>query len=317
MELKKVHLIKSFVLDNNKINRPSIIHITLSIDNNCFYQALVSMTSIMENCNKNKTVVCFYILFEGNVDKSNLNKLESIISNYKENAELYLYNMSDAFYSLKWYTKKIPMFYRLLLPYLLKFLDRIIYIDTDVLVFEDLSEMYNLPFNNNFILATLDVDRFGKDVKKLGINNDKYINSGVILFNLKKIRDENKSKLAIQFLMTKTKYISYYDQTVINYIFYPYIGRFPYKHGMFNFANEKIIKKIYFKQYYKSKNDKLELLSAFKKHSLVHYNLCKPKVWNKDSKIDSTNIPCKDTKIWHYYAKKTNYYNEIYNKYMK
>ena len=31
--------------------------------------------------------------------------------------------------------------------------------------------------------------------------------------NLKKIREENK--LAVQFLLTKTKYIRYYDQNVI------------------------------------------------------------------------------------------------------
>ena len=33
--------------------------------------------------------------------------------------------------------------------------------------------------------------------------------------NLKKIREKNKSKLAVQFLLTKTKYIRYYDQNVI------------------------------------------------------------------------------------------------------
>ena len=33
--------------------------------------------------------------------------------------------------------------------------------------------------------------------------------------NLKKIREENKSKLAVQFLLTKTKYIGNYIQTII------------------------------------------------------------------------------------------------------
>ena len=76
------------------------------------------------------------------------------------------------------------MFYRLILPYLVEFLDRIIYIDTDVLVFDDLSEMYNLSFHNNYILASRDHRRLGQEVKKFGINNDKYICSEIILFNL-------------------------------------------------------------------------------------------------------------------------------------
>ena len=315
-ELKKAYLKKSLVVDENKINISSFIHITLSIDNNCFYQALVSMTSIMENCNKNKTIVCFYILFEGNVAESNLEKLESIITNYKENAELHLYNMSDAFYSLKWYRKKTPTFYRLLLPYLLEFLDRIIYIDTDVLAFDDLSEMYNLHFNNNYILASRDHKWLGKEVKKLGINNDKYICAGIILFNLKKIRRENKSKLTVQFLLAKTKYIRYYDQTVINYIFYPYIGRLPYKYGIFNYLNEKDLKKVY-KPYNLSKESMHELISAHKKPSLVHFVRCSPKLWYKRSKRKITRKPCEDTKIWYNYAKKTNYYKEICNKFTK
>ena len=33
--------------------------------------------------------------------------------------------------------------------------------------------------------------------------------------NLKKIREENKSKLAVQFLLTKTKYIEYCVETII------------------------------------------------------------------------------------------------------
>ena len=57
----------------------------------------------------------------------------------------------------------------MILPYLVEFLDRIIYIDTDVLVFDDLSEMYNLSFHNNYILASRNHKRLGQEVKKLGI----------------------------------------------------------------------------------------------------------------------------------------------------
>ena len=88
-------------MDHNKVHGKSFIHITLSIDQNPHYQALVSMTSIMENCNKNKRMICFHFLFEGKGDESNFYKLESIIKNYKKNAEMNLYNMNDVFYSLK------------------------------------------------------------------------------------------------------------------------------------------------------------------------------------------------------------------------
>ena len=315
-ELKEALLKKCIVIKNNKINGKSFIHIALSIDNSYIYPALVSMTSIMENCNKNKTIVSFYILFEGKVNETNLYKLESIVTNYKENVELYLYNMSNAFYSLKWYQSRTPLFYRLLLPNLLDFLDRVIHIDSDVLAFDDLYEMYTLPFKNNFILASRDTIQRGDDIDIFGINRDKYICAGIILYNLKKIRKQNKLKLAVQFLKTKTKYISYYDQTVINFIFYPYIGKLPYKFAIINYENEKNMREMY-APYNKSREDRLELISALKKPSLVHYVLCLPKFWYNNSIRFMINQPCEDTKIWYNYANKTNYYREIYNEYMK
>ena len=56
--------------------------------------------------------------------------------------------------------------------------------ETYILVFDNLSEMYNLSFHNNYILASHDHKRLGEEVKKFGINNDKYICSVNILFNL-------------------------------------------------------------------------------------------------------------------------------------
>ena len=69
--------------------------------------------------------------------------------------------------------------------------------------------------------------------------------------------------------------------------------------------------------YNKSNKDRFELISAFEKPVLVHYNLCNPKIWYKNSKIPLTKKPCKDTKNWYYFANKTNYYKEIYNRFMK
>ena len=58
------------------------------------------------------------------------------------------------------------MFYILILHSLLEFLDGIIYIDNDVLVFDDLSEIYSLSFHNNYILASRDHKWLGLKIKK-------------------------------------------------------------------------------------------------------------------------------------------------------
>ena len=60
-------------------------------------------------------------------------------------------------------------------------LERIIYLDADTLIFKDLLEMYNLPFNDNYALGYPfhDVHKIDKFVK----NATYYINGGVILFS--------------------------------------------------------------------------------------------------------------------------------------
>ena len=72
-------------------------------------------------------------------------------------------------------------YYRLFTPLFIP-LNRIIYLDTDVLILNDLIEMYQADFNNNYVLGTLDVFSYGVD--HLGIKSDKYVNAGALLIHL-------------------------------------------------------------------------------------------------------------------------------------
>ena len=76
-------------------------------------------------------------------------------------------------------------YYRLLLPILVPY-ERIIYLDNDVLVFKDLLELYQTSFNNNYVLGSLDLSF--KIHHHLCQNSDRYINAGILLLNLDKIK---------------------------------------------------------------------------------------------------------------------------------
>lgn len=65
-----------------------------------------------------------------------------------------------------------------------------IYFDADTLVLKDLNEMYQAKFNDNYVLGSLDY--LSKGIDYLGIKSEKFINSGVLLLNLKKIKKDNK-----------------------------------------------------------------------------------------------------------------------------
>ena len=66
-------------------------------------------------------------------------------------------------------------------------LSRVLYLDSDILAIDDLSPLFEINFNGNFIAA---VDDFMKEIphnikrcESLGIKFGQYFNSGIILFN--------------------------------------------------------------------------------------------------------------------------------------
>jgi len=81
-------------------------------------------------------------------------------------------------------------------------IERCMWLDTDLLVKSDLAEVYYQDLERNTIGAITDVSvgrRFDKDVKKrmrkLGIlNSDRYFNSGVLLIDLSRWRDQGIGK---------------------------------------------------------------------------------------------------------------------------
>ena len=79
------------------------------------------------------------------------------------------------------------IYYKLFIPLLFPYIERMIHLDGDTIVFKDLWEMFNLPFNDNYFLAQRTVIGAFKD-KGLKKNP---INVGVMLINIKKIREVN------------------------------------------------------------------------------------------------------------------------------
>ena len=62
-----------------------------------------------------------------------------------------------------------------------------------------------------------------------------------------------------------------------------------------------------------------EVIEAIKDPSIVHFSCCNPKVWHRYSNNEfGVNEICKRFhNEFYFYANKTDYYNEIYNSYMK
>jgi Lipopolysaccharide biosynthesis proteins, LPS:glycosyltransferases len=105
--------------------------------------------------------------------------------------------------------------YRLLLPEVIHD-DKLLYIDADAIVSGDISELYNSDISSCHVIGAMDIGADRYNLKKpLGLKPyDIYINAGVMLMNLKKIREDKVNLTWVK--EANSKLYAAHDQCIIN-----------------------------------------------------------------------------------------------------
>lgn len=202
----------------------------------------------------------------------------------------------------KYYTKDI--YYRLFIPYLFKGYEKVLYLDSDIVVEEDIKNL-NYDLSNAQIMAALDTiipylddrpARFEHMTNILGLENPyNYCNSGVILFNLKNIDlDEYTKKLKKAFQIEE---LLFPDQDILNQIFQGNIKFLPRK---WNFNSSPYVGKGFYEKI--TGDFQKDFIEAKKKPSLIHFT-SQWKPWN--------HTKCRNYEKFWKYARKTVFYEEI------
>jgi len=284
----------------------NIINIAMSLNNDYTYPIMVSMTSILLNSNKN-TSIHFHILKGNDVDIENQNKILSL-KHINKNTNFTFYDVGNRFNGWIHGKKKITVagFYRSIIGELIKNVDKIIYLDGDTLIYGDLYEMYQINMDNLYFRGIREIlPSYYKPV----INSSRFICDGVMLMNLKLIREDHfYETFRDYYLKFYNKRIYFGDQHIINTLFRDKIDFLPPKFGIWFMTEEN------FKEY-NSLNPLIytidELREANNKPIIRH-------LWGKTQEgIDLLekpwlfNKPCKIKEEWKYYANKTGYYESI------
>jgi lipopolysaccharide biosynthesis glycosyltransferase len=123
---------------------------------------------------------------------------------------------------------------RALLPHLLD-VPRSIYLDCDVLVLRDLSELFGIELSPGKILAAVpdsETLTLGDDSYTLaGAMNlpadGRYFNSGVMLLNLNELRKENFTEKSLEFFRRRKGYYRFHDQSAFNFLLHGRIDELP------------------------------------------------------------------------------------------
>jgi lipopolysaccharide biosynthesis glycosyltransferase len=285
------------------------IHISYSLDNNLIYPTLVSMASGLENNNNNKNIIVYHLLLSHDFDTSKVEIFESLRKNYTVKINYYI--IPHFFKNLNpWTAGTDCVYYKIILPIMFPNYKRIIYLDGDTLIRKDISEMFYLPFNDNYILGfpfymTQVMDEYG-------INATHYINGGCLLFNIDKIRKDKKDDDLLQFTIKNNSVLRFREQDAINYVFYPKIGFLPLKYGIYMIGSKRKFKSL--SRYTRSPLNLAEGYEAVKDPAIVHFSCCWPKVWTEGSKnlFKDHDICLRYKNEFYYYANKTQYYSKIY-----
>ena len=289
---------KKITRDDGKL----ILSCSYALNNRYLYPTLVAMTSLVINAGNN-TFYNIYALVSPDFTQKNKKILMSVEQNNTNHCKIIIINMGNKFKGLDT-NNKIPTaaYYRLELHNILQDVDRIVYMDGDTVVFQDLSELITLDMEENYILGFL--DSIPKALRKFKIKNAVVLCSGVLLLDLNALRINNISEKYNEFLEENLGKIYQHDQTTINVVCQGKIETLPPKYGIWNFKNVK-----YFKYHNNAhlpwlRYNKKEYLLSYYYPAILHYVVRKPYL-KDDNKFYFDK--------WWEYAKKTGYYNEIYN----
>ena len=103
----------------------------------------------------------------------------------------------------------IAIYFRLFIAAMFPDLDKAVYLDSDIVINEDIARLYDTDIKDNLIGACFDTtiahnrDFYTYTEKAVGVNKNEYINSGVLLMNLKEMR---RQKFEEHFLSLLNEY---------------------------------------------------------------------------------------------------------------
>lgn len=289
---------------NKQINREEsekIIPIAMAADNNYTYPTMVSITSLMTNA-KNSTHYDVHIMISGDFLEENKQKLLSLQEKFDNKCKIDLIDMQDRYKNANVAghirtSLTTPAYYRLSLASLLPNVDKIIWLDGDTLIFEDLTDLINIDMDGFYYKGFLDYP-YPMDV--FNFKGDHYICSGVMLINLKKLRQDEMEPKIEAFIKENNEKLVQHDQTVINVLFQDNIGALPVKYGIFNFKDLSVVNDYSNRLIAKNRYTNEEVLAAYENPAILHY-VYKP--WGKDD-VNRKGL-------WWEYAAKTDCFEEI------
>ena len=190
------------------------INIATTIDKSYVQHLGVMLCSLFEN---NPSHHLNIFVFSKNLSFIQVRKLKKLIYGYHADITIIEINelqIQDLKLDLH---ASVANYYRLLIANLLPgHLRKILYLDSDIVIKTDIAELWQIDVSSCYLVAAAEPFY---DCSYLDFDSeDKYFNSGVMLINLDKWREEEIGKSAINFIEQNPDKIKMWDQDGLNVV---------------------------------------------------------------------------------------------------
>ncbi len=293
-----IEIMKTEISTNNNCpTQKAIVDITYITDSQYVPVTMVSMYSAIANkCPS--TTYNFHIITENitSLDESRILKLKKLSPDTININIIPRYEPDLPFENMERFLQYKVGMHKIYLSEILSNLDKVIYMDGDTLVLKDLRDLYNLNVENVYAAVAKDgiYYRFPKEMQEMGLDKRGfYFNSGVMLHNLKKQREDKIVDKLVEYIKTHKDF--YGDQDVLNVVMDDKLKLMSYRYNCIStfFEADDLA---FLSKYY---NEELpsNTTDIYKKSSIIHYAGDKP--WQSDYR------PLYLKELWFEYLNKT------------
>lgn len=240
-----------------------IVNILFASDDTFSSYLSVSIQSIIDNSSAKNHYNIF--VFDNHISDKNKDLIKTMNTS---NVEIIFIDAADliskCYHFISDARISVTTYLRLFAARILN-IDKVLYLDCDLIVLDDIAHLYQIDLGENVVGAVLDngiYDWFTKPsycehMENLGMKNFKnYFNAGVLLMNLQKIREENLEEKFLKTAQKNTHCLM--DQNVLNAVLE---NRVLYLNNRFNY---QVCKDIY--QY-----EEISDTDILNKVTIIHY----------------------------------------------
>ncbi|MCM1323522.1 MAG: glycosyltransferase family 8 protein [Acetobacter sp.] len=197
-----------------------IVNLTFITDSRYVPPTITAISSAIKNkCDT--SIYNFYIITE-NITPADANALYRLKELAPETVNIILIPQKEPdlpYENMQRFLQYKVGMHKIYLSEILKNLDKVIYMDGDVLVLKDLRALYDIDVDGVYAAVAKDgiFYRFPKEMAEIGLDKRGfYFNSGVMLQNLKQQREDNIVSKLVDYVKTHEDFFG--DQDVLNIV---------------------------------------------------------------------------------------------------